>query len=80
MRALTYQMELKDDRTVTITLPEDVPLGKHQIIVVIDDQVKDTAMTRDTFDELLLKTSGLWKQGDGLRYQEKIRDEWNRES
>jgi hypothetical protein len=37
-------------------------------------------MTRDTYDELLLETSGLWKQGDGLRYQEKIRDEWNRES
>ena len=80
MRALTYQLELKDDRTVTIILPEDVPLGKHQIIVVIDDQIKDTAMTRDTFDELLLKTRGLWKQGDGLNYQEKIRDEWNRKS
>ena len=72
MRAITYQLELKDDRTVTITLPEDVPLGKHQIIVVIDDQVKDTAITRDTYDELLLQTSGLWKQEDGLRYQEKI--------
>ena len=80
MRIITYQLELKDDRTVTITLPEDVPLGKHQIIVVIDDQGKDTAITRDTYDELLLKTSELWKQGDGLRYQEKIRDEWNRES
>jgi hypothetical protein len=80
MRALTYQLELKDDRTVTITLPVDVPLGKHQIIVVIDDQVKDTSITHDTYDELLLKTSGLWKHGDGLNYQEKIRDEWNRES
>jgi hypothetical protein len=65
---------------VTITLPEDVPLGKHQNIVVIDDQVKDTIKTHDTYDELLMKTSGLWKQGDGLHYQEKIRDEWNRES
>jgi len=80
MRALTYQLELKDDRTVTITLPEDVPLGKHQIIIVIDDQVKDTITAHDTYDELLLKMSGLWKQGDGLHYQEKVRDEWNRES
>jgi hypothetical protein len=79
MRAITYQLELKDDHVVTITLPKDVPVGKHQIIVVIDDRVKDTDMNDDTFGELLLKTSGLWKQGDGLHAQEKIRDEWNRE-
>jgi hypothetical protein len=80
MRAITYELEIKDDRTVTLTLPEDIPLGKHQIIVVIDEQVNDDGMPRDTYDELLLQTSGVWKQGDGLRYQEKIRDEWNRPS
>ena len=80
MRAITYELELKDNRTVTITLPEDIPLGKHQIVVIIDEHVKDDVKPRDTYDELLLKTSGLWKQGDGLRYQEKIRDEWNRGS
>jgi hypothetical protein len=80
MRAITYELEIKDDRTVTLTLPEDIPLGKHQIVVVIDEQVNDDGMPRDTYDELLLQTSGVWKQGDGLRYQEKIRDEWNRPS
>ena len=78
MRAITYELELKDDRTVTITLPEDIPLGKHQMVVVIDEHVQDAARPRDTYDELLSKTSGLWKQGDGLRYQEKMRDEWDR--
>lgn len=28
------------------------------------------------FDELLGATSGLWKKGDGLDYQERMRDEW----
>ena len=27
---------------------------------------------------LLKKTSGIWKQGDGLAYQQKIRDEWDK--
>ena len=80
MRAITYELELKDNRTVTITLPEDIPLGKHQIVVIIDEHVKDDVKPRDTYDELLLKTSGLWKQGDGLHYQKKIRNEWNRGS
>lgn len=27
-------------------------------------------------DTLLRKTSGLWKEGDGLAWQHRIRDEW----
>jgi len=27
-------------------------------------------------DELLDRTRGLWKRGDGLRYQNRLRDEW----
>ena len=80
MRVITYELELKDDLTVTLTLPEDIPLGKHQIVVVIDEHVKNAGTTHDRYDALLLQTRGLWKQGDGLRYQEKIRDEWNRPS
>jgi hypothetical protein len=29
-------------------------------------------------DELLASTSGLWRRGDGLRYQRRIRREWPR--
>ena len=78
MRAITYELELKDDRTVTITLPQDIPLGKHQVVLVIDEHVKDTASLAETYDELLSQTRSLWKQGNGLRYQEKIREEWDR--
>lgn len=29
------------------------------------------------FDKLLGETSGLWTQGDGLAYQERVRGEWD---
>jgi hypothetical protein len=31
---------------------------------------------QDDFEELLEKTSGLWRGGDGLEYQRKLREEW----
>lgn len=30
----------------------------------------------DSFDKALKKTSGIWRAGDGLKYQRKIRQEW----
>jgi hypothetical protein len=30
-------------------------------------------------DRLLEETSGLWKQGDGLEYQRRLREEWEEE-
>lgn len=30
-----------------------------------------------SFEQLLKSTKGLWKGGDGLVYQESIRDEWS---
>ncbi len=29
-----------------------------------------------SFDELLASTKGLWKAGDGLKYQRRLRREW----
>ena len=31
---------------------------------------------RPGLDDLLRKTAGIWKLGDGLKYQEKMRREW----
>ena len=31
-------------------------------------------------EELLNKTRGCWRRGDGLRYQNAMRDEWERHS
>jgi len=29
-----------------------------------------------SFDQLLESTKGVWRKGDGLRYQRKLREEW----
>lgn len=29
-----------------------------------------------SFEELLERTKGIWKEGDGLKYQERLRREW----
>ena len=34
MRTMTCELDLKDDHTATITLPDDIPAGKHLKIVV----------------------------------------------
>ena len=78
MRTITCELELKDDHTVTITLPDDIPTGKHQVVVVIDERVKNDPELQETYDALLSHTNGLWKQGDGLSYQENVRHEWHR--
>ena len=35
---------------------------------------------RDTLRSILNQSSGLWKKGDGLQYQLKIRSEWEKEN
>lgn len=75
MRAITYQYELHEDRTIIVQLPEDILPGKHQIIVLIDEKRESDKM-QDGFDILLHKTSGLWQHGDGLEYQIGLRNEW----
>ena len=30
----------------------------------------------ETLDQVLESTRGLWRKGDGLRYQQKLRGEW----
>ena len=35
-----------------------------------------TAEDYRSLEQLLAVTSGIWKQGDGLEYQNRLRDEW----
>ena len=37
---------------------------------------EESAREARATDELLQQTSGIWKQGDGLAYQRRLRDEW----
>lgn len=35
------------------------------------------ASTEDTYQTLIKNTQGMWRKGDGLTYQDKIRSEWD---
>ncbi len=39
---------------------------------------KQSGPEKSDLDRLLVETAGLWKQGDGLAYQNRLRGEWNR--
>ena len=39
-------------------------------------RLKDAEL-RETYRVLVQSTKGLWKKGDGLKYQRKIRSEWH---
>jgi len=34
------------------------------------------AEEESAFDKVLHRTSGLWKEGDGLQYQRRLRKQW----
>jgi hypothetical protein len=40
------------------------------------NKLKETAH-EDTYRAIVVETKGIWKLGDGLQYQTKIRSEWN---
>lgn len=76
MRTLQYELDVNDNRMITIKLPDDILPGKHQIIIVVDAPHPVQPDGDDHFRRLLNKTSGIWTKGDGLKYQTGIRDEW----
>lgn len=39
---------------------------------------REERANRPTLAEALVRTSGIWKHGDGLAYQQRLRSEWDR--
>jgi hypothetical protein len=72
LHTLTYEFDLPQNRIIQFKLPDSIKLGKHQIVLVIDEKEEKT----DDFQNLLTATKGLWQQGDGLAYQQALRSEW----
>ena len=38
LHTLTYELDLPQNRTIQLTLPDTIKLGKHHIVLVIDDE------------------------------------------
>lgn len=72
LHTLTYELELPQNRMIQLKLPDTIKIGKHQVVLVIDEKEEQT----DDFQNLLTATKGLWQQGDGLVYQQALRSEW----
>ncbi|MGB7511878.1 MAG: hypothetical protein WBP54_11415 [Pelodictyon phaeoclathratiforme] len=79
MITLTINYDILPDRLVTIKLPEEVPTGRHDLVIVLDE--KDAGIKRSVTDtEKLMQFAGTvtaFKNIDGIAYQREVRSEWN---
>ena len=66
MRKLSYELDIQNDRTIRIQLPDDISLEKHQIVLIIEEKEASPEDSNDEFQRLLHATEGIWKQGGGL--------------
>ena len=79
MLTLNIDYEVMPDRVVTFKLPENVHLGRHELVVVVEENASDRIQT-DSNAQALMQFAGTvaaFKQTDGLEYQQAIRAEWN---
>jgi hypothetical protein len=51
---------------------------EHQLQKANSDEATDSPISEPPFDQLLKDTQGIWSQGDGLEYQRRMREEWDR--
>ena len=76
-------------RRTIITLPEEdkgwlESYGKAHDVSIAEAIRRSIKKLRqdssgETYKILIKKTRGLWKKGDGLRYQNKLRSEWHQQ-
>jgi hypothetical protein len=77
----SYQTYLTLDHSQKIIL-SDLPFKEGtklaiNIEVVEDESLESTPRPFPDFDTLLDSTQGVWTKGDGLEYQQKVREEWS---
>ena len=79
MLTLNIDYEVLPDRLVTIKLPETVSLGRHALVLVLqetDTEKKGAANNTKSLMQLA-ETITAFNGVDGVEYQRRIRSEWN---
>ena len=79
MLTLNIDYDVLPDRVVTIKLPETVSLGRHALVLVLQENDADEDSV-DTNTKSLMQFAGAvtaFDGVDGVEYQKKIRSEWN---
>lgn len=70
----------KDDKIWLQHVAEDQHVSMAEVIRLAIEHYRHEMQTTPTHSlhQILLKTKGIWKKGDGLTYQRKIRSEWDK--
>jgi hypothetical protein len=79
MLTLNINYEVLPDRLVTIKLPETVRLGRHELVIVLEENAVDKSVA-DTNAKMLMRFAGTvtaFNGVDGVEYQKKVRSEWS---
>jgi hypothetical protein len=79
MLTLSIDYDVLPDRLVTIKLPETVRLGRHELVLVLEESDADKNVA-DTNATMLMQFAGVvtaFNGVDGVEYQQKVRSEWN---
>ena len=73
---ISLDQESKDwlDRQAT---DRGVPMTELVRQAVREFRAKEQRAARPSMQEILRRTSGIWRSGDGLEYQRRLRDEWS---
>lgn len=78
MITITQKLNIPEDRTLVIKVPETVTPGPHEVVLVLSEQTTDT-VSPDSNAEALMRFAGTIRSFvgvDGLEYQRLIRAEW----
>ena len=54
-----------------------VPMAELVQQAIRDYRRREESLSRPTLQTALAWTSGIWRNGDGLNYQQRLRDEWD---
>ncbi len=80
MLTLNIEYEVLPDRLITIKLPETVCLGRHELVIVLEENAAGKNVTEDINAKRLMQFAGAvaaFNGIDGVEYQRKVRSEWN---
>lgn len=56
-----------------------LPMTELVRLAVRSYRAREESRGRPTLQAALMRTAGIWRHGDGLAWQRRMRDEWNRE-
>ena len=76
MRTLELIGQVESGGRLTVQLPSDIPPGKHQIVLVIDERLLTLSESR-TLDDFPVDDYGPWPEGLSLQ-REDMYGKWGR--